>query len=122
MTVIELVLGALLGAGIGSFVGCAAYRIPRRISLNGRSRCPACGEQISAWRNIPILTFLVQRGRAACCGEKLRFSYLGFEAACAGAGAGLCVLVGYNLIWVIVAGIIAAVGLASWWTRRGISA
>lgn len=122
MTIIELVLGALLGAGIGSFLGCAAYRIPRRISLNGRSHCPACGNQIPAWRNIPLVTFLVQRGRAACCGAKLRLSYLGFEAACAAAGAGLCVLVGYNLIWVAVASILAAAGLVSWWTRRGISA
>ena len=45
----------------------------------GRSVC-ACGKQIPLYRNVPIVTWLLQRGRAACCGVRIPAWYFGAEA------------------------------------------
>jgi leader peptidase (prepilin peptidase) / N-methyltransferase len=58
-------LGGLLA---GSFVTVVAHRVPRGESIIGpRSRCPACGTQIAAYDNVPVLSWLALRGRARCC-------------------------------------------------------
>ncbi len=62
-------VGGLL---IGSFVTVIAHRVPRGESIVGpRSRCPACGAQIAAHDNVPVLSWLVLRGRARCCGARI---------------------------------------------------
>lgn len=66
------VAGAVLGAIIGSFIGTLAIRWPRGQSVaQGRSACDACGVPVGAVRLIPIISFAVQRGRAACCGASI---------------------------------------------------
>jgi len=58
----------LCGLLIGSFLTVVAYRLPRGESVvGGRSRCPACGAQIAAYDNVPVLSWLLLRGRARCC-------------------------------------------------------
>jgi leader peptidase (prepilin peptidase)/N-methyltransferase len=58
-------LGGLIA---GSFVTVVAYRIPRGESIIGpRSRCPACGAQIAAYDNVPVISWMLLRGRARCC-------------------------------------------------------
>ncbi len=74
------------GAALGSFAACAAWRIPRGVGLCGRSRCPACGAPIPWHRNVPVLSWLLLRGRAACCGARLSARYVALEAAFAAAG------------------------------------
>ena len=57
-----------LGATVGSFLNVVAYRMPRGESVVFRSsRCPACGARISARDNIPILGWLLLRGRCRAC-------------------------------------------------------
>ncbi len=57
------------GAIIGSFTNVVVYRVPRGLALAGmRSRCDACGKRIPLYNNVPILTWLILRGRASCCG------------------------------------------------------
>jgi len=61
--------GAVLGAIIGSFIATLAIRWPRRSSVvQGRSACDGCGMTLSSARLIPIISYALQRGRAACCG------------------------------------------------------
>lgn len=67
-----IVAAAVLGAIIGSFIATLAVRWPRGQSVaRGRSACDGCGAPIGAARLIPILSFAVQRGRAACCGAPI---------------------------------------------------
>jgi leader peptidase (prepilin peptidase) / N-methyltransferase len=66
-------LGGLLA---GSFVTVVAHRVPRGESIVGpRSRCPACGAQIAAYDNVPVVSWLVLRGRARCCGAAISARY-----------------------------------------------
>ncbi|MCZ7687510.1 MAG: prepilin peptidase [Sandaracinaceae bacterium] len=66
----------------GSFFNVAIYRWPRDMSVvSPPSHCPHCKTPIPAWRNVPILGYLVLRGRAACCGERLSPRYFLVELA-----------------------------------------
>ena len=66
-------LGGLL---LGSFTTVVAHRVPRGESIVGpRSRCPACGTQIAAYDNVPVLSWLLLRGRARCCGAQISPRY-----------------------------------------------
>jgi len=68
---------ALLGLLIGSFLNSCIYRIPLNIPLTkpARSVCPHCVEQITWWQNIPLLSFILLRGKAACCGNAISWQY-----------------------------------------------
>lgn len=60
------------GLMIGSFATAVAHRVPRGMSIAmDRSQCPACGAQIAAYDNIPLLSWLLLRGRARCCGARI---------------------------------------------------
>jgi leader peptidase (prepilin peptidase)/N-methyltransferase len=66
-------LGGLL---VGSFLTVVAHRVPRGESIVGpRSRCPACGEQIAAYDNVPVFSWLLLRGKARCCGAPISVRY-----------------------------------------------
>lgn len=68
--------GFLGGAVAGSFLSVVAHRVPRRESIVGpRSKCASCGEQIAAYDNIPILSWLLLRGRCRHCGERISARY-----------------------------------------------
>jgi leader peptidase (prepilin peptidase)/N-methyltransferase len=66
----------LWGLVAGSFTTVVAHRVPRRESIVGpRSRCPACGAQIAAYDNVPVLSWALLRGRARCCGAAISARY-----------------------------------------------
>ena len=66
----------LLGLIIGSFLNVCIYRIPRKTFWqSSRSRCPHCQAEIPIIHNIPILSYLFLRGRAACCKQKISIQY-----------------------------------------------
>jgi leader peptidase (prepilin peptidase)/N-methyltransferase len=71
----------VLGACIGSFLNVCIYRMPLDMSVNEpkRSFCPSCKYQIPLHHNIPLLTWLVLRGKCANCGARISFRYLGVE-------------------------------------------
>ncbi|HEU5141547.1 MAG TPA: prepilin peptidase [Solirubrobacterales bacterium] len=70
------ILFFLAGLLVGSFLTVVAHRVPLGESIvGGRSRCPACGAQIAAYDNVPVLSWLVLRGRARCCGEAISSRY-----------------------------------------------
>lgn len=70
---------ALFGACVGSFLNVVIYRLPQedpaKRSLGGRSHCPHCGAQIRWFDNIPVLAWVLLRGRARCCGGRIAFRY-----------------------------------------------
>jgi leader peptidase (prepilin peptidase)/N-methyltransferase len=74
---VGVVLIAFLGGlAVGSFATAVAHRVPRGISFAfARSECPACGAQIGARDNVPVLSWLLLRGRARCCGARISPRY-----------------------------------------------
>jgi leader peptidase (prepilin peptidase) / N-methyltransferase len=81
----ELVLLGLCGAAFGSFVNVLAYRLPRRESIvKPRSRCPGCGTTIRSYDNVPIVSWLLLRGRCRDCGMRISVRYPLVEAVTAG--------------------------------------
>lgn len=84
--VISAFFGVLFGAATGSFIGVVLYRVPRGESLGGRSHC-ACGRQLAGYENIPIVAWLVLRGRARCCGARIGAETFFTEVACAAVAA-----------------------------------
>ncbi|MDQ3939761.1 MAG: prepilin peptidase [Actinomycetota bacterium] len=69
-------LAGILGLIFGSFATAAAYRIPRREPLSkGRSKCPNCGATVTALENIPVVSYLVLRGRCRHCGARISLRY-----------------------------------------------
>ena len=70
------VVALLGGLMAGSFVTVVAHRVPRGESIVGpRSRCPACGTQIAAYDNVPVLSWVLLQGRARCCGQPISPRY-----------------------------------------------
>ncbi|HWB69980.1 MAG TPA: prepilin peptidase, partial [Solirubrobacterales bacterium] len=64
------------GLMMGSFATAVAHRVPRGVSIVlPRSECPACGTQIAAYDNIPVLSWALLRGRARCCGAAISPRY-----------------------------------------------
>ncbi len=71
------VIAFVFGAVWGSFFNVAIYRWPRGLSVvTPPSHCPACKGLVPAHLNMPILSYLLLRGRAACCGARLSPRYL----------------------------------------------
>lgn len=71
-----VLIAFLAGLAVGSFATAAAHRVPRGISIAfARSQCPACGAQIGARDNVPVLSWLLLRGRARCCGARISARY-----------------------------------------------
>jgi leader peptidase (prepilin peptidase)/N-methyltransferase len=71
---------------VGSFLNVVAYRVPRGMSLVcPRSACPGCGAQIRARDNVPVVSWLLLRGRCRDCSMRISPRYPLVEAATAGA-------------------------------------
>ena len=71
-----VVAAAVAGLIIGSFLNVVAYRLPRGESLvSPGSRCPGCGAPVKPYDNVPVLSWLVLRGRCRACGEPISARY-----------------------------------------------
>lgn len=108
---IDLILIGIFGMLVGSFLNVVIYRLPKILekqwaaecaSLSGkelptaepfnlmvpRSRCPQCSHQIQWYENIPVISFLLLRGRCSSCGASIGWRYPLIELACGLAFAG----------------------------------
>lgn len=71
----------IFGCCIGSFLNVCIWRIPRGESIiSPPSRCPKCGHWITAWENIPIISWLALKGRCSSCKEPISPRYIIIEA------------------------------------------
>jgi leader peptidase (prepilin peptidase)/N-methyltransferase len=71
-----IVTALFAGLLFGSFVTVVGYRLPRGESIVGpRSRCTTCGQQIAAYDNVPLFSWLILRGRSRCCGDGISARY-----------------------------------------------
>lgn len=78
-----LAVAFLLGSIAGSFLNVVAHRVPLgQTVVHGRSHCPACGATIRPWDNVPVLGWLLLRGRCRDCGAAISARYPLVEAAC----------------------------------------
>src|SRR5918999_4973984 len=91
----DAALAALVFApalALGSFLNVVAARLPEGRSLvRPRSACPRCGNEIAWYDNIPLLSYVLLRGRCRSCGERIGLRYPAVELATALLVAG-CVL------------------------------
>jgi leader peptidase (prepilin peptidase) / N-methyltransferase len=72
----EIVLAGVLGAAIGSFLNVVVHRLPLGESLaRPRSRCPHCRAAIAPYDNVPVLSWLMLRGRCRRCGAPISPRY-----------------------------------------------
>lgn len=103
------VIGFVLGLLIGSFLNVVIWRVPRGESINSpSSHCPSCGHPIRAYDNIPVVSWLVLRGRCRDCGATISVRYPLVELATALAFAVTTVLVGPSLLLIPMLWFVAA--------------
>jgi leader peptidase (prepilin peptidase)/N-methyltransferase len=88
----------LVGAAVGSFLNVAIYRWPAGESvIRPRSRCPSCGRALSWFDNVPVLSWLVLRGRCRRCGAAISIQYPLVELGVAAIWVGLSLWFGSGL-------------------------
>ncbi|MDP3562033.1 MAG: prepilin peptidase [Legionellaceae bacterium] len=107
---------------IGSFLNVIIYRLPlmmeygnspQKQSINlcfPRSHCPGCKQMIPAWHNIPLLSYLLLRGRCHACRQPISWYYPTVELLCLTLSLVAAYLIGFNLtlvfalpfIWILI--------------------
>jgi leader peptidase (prepilin peptidase)/N-methyltransferase len=113
---VGVVLIGALGALIGSFLNVVIHRVPLGESIvSPGSRCPECGREIAPWDNIPVISWLVLRGRCRHCGTAISIRYPAVELLTALAFAGVAAARGVDddlvLQLPLVAVLIAVAGI-----------
>lgn len=103
---------ALIGLAVGSFLNVVIYRVPRKESIVApRSACPECGTPISNRDNVPVVSWLLLKGRCRSCGLPISLRYPLVEAATAALFVGVAVRFGAHAALpaylVMVAGLFA---------------
>jgi leader peptidase (prepilin peptidase)/N-methyltransferase len=103
--VIAAITVGVLGLAIGSFLNVVAYRVPAGMSVvSPPSACPKCGRPIRGFDNVPVLSWLVLRGRCRDCSDSISARYPAVEL-----GTGLFFVV---VVWRFLAGTSMAVPVA----------
>ena len=107
---------AVLGLAVGSFLNVVIWRVPRQESVvSPRSRCTRCGTELGARDNVPILSWLILRGRCRTCGASISSRYPLVEALTAVLFALVAVRFGWDAalpaFLVLVAGLVALSGI-----------
>ena len=111
-------LGALIGVctlfglAVGSFLNVVIYRVPRNESIvSPRSKCPACDAPIKGRDNIPVVSWLLLKGRCRNCQSPISPRYVYVELAGGGLFAGAAARLGFRwdlpAVLVLLAGLLA---------------
>ena len=109
-----ITVAGVFGLLIGSFLNACAYRLPLGISVAaGRSFCPSCTTQIRAIDNIPLLSWVVLRGRCHACGAPISVRYPAVEALTAALFAGVAAVIGPHPVLPLELLFVAALVLVS---------
>jgi leader peptidase (prepilin peptidase)/N-methyltransferase len=107
-----IVVCGAFGLAIGSFLNVVIYRVPRKESIvTPPSACPSCGTELAARDNIPVLSWVLLRGKCRTCGAPISWQYPVVELLTAGLFAGVAARFGYN--WAVPAYLALFAGLVS---------
>ena len=102
---------ALLGSIVGSYLNVLIWRLPREQSTaRPRSACPSCGHAIRWHDNVPVLSWLVLRGRCRDCRAPISVRYPLVEAGVASLFVALVVLLGPRLSVLSLVAVLALAG------------
>ena len=83
MELYYIVLLFILGAMLGSFLGCMGYRIPNKIKTTfPSSYCENCKKTLKWYMNIPIISYIFLKGKCAYCKTKINPLYFYTELLC----------------------------------------
>jgi leader peptidase (prepilin peptidase) / N-methyltransferase len=97
---VDFALGVLAfwpALALGSFVNVVAARVPQRRSVvRPRSACMSCGAELAWYDNVPVVSYLVLRGRCRSCGVRISWLYPAVELATAGLVAACFVAFGLS--------------------------
>ena len=94
---VEIALAAVLGAVIGSFLNVVIHRVLAGESLvSPGSRCPECGTPVRPRDNVPVLSWLLLRGRCRACGARISWRYPLVELLTAVAFAAVVAVRGFD--------------------------
>lgn len=101
----------LFGLIIGSFLAALTYRFPRGVIITkGRSFCPNCKHTIAWFDNIPLLSYLLLKGKCRNCGRKISVRYPVIEFA-----TGIVfLLIGVNPLLLIISSVLIAILVIDW--------
>lgn len=84
LTIVLVVGCGVLGLAVGSFLNVVVWRVPRKESVvQPRSHCPSCDAQLAGRDNIPVVSWLVLRGKCRSCAAPISARYPMVEVACA---------------------------------------
>ena len=112
MTTFTAVVCGLFGLLIGSFLNVVIWRVPRGESVvRPRSHCPKCDEPITPRDDIPLVSWLLLRGKCRHCGNPISVRYPLVELACGLLFAGFAIRFGLHMVLLAYL-YLAAVGLA----------
>lgn len=120
MTAVWTTITIIYGILIGSFLNVCIYRIPEKQSVVVvRSHCMSCGKQIKWYDLVPLVSFLVLRGKCRYCKAKLSWQYPAVEAL-NGILYGIIVLVnGFNItsiLYCLATSALLALSIIDWRT------
>ena len=112
MILFLVVTCTLLGLAVGSFLNVVIHRVPRKESIvRPRSACPSCGTTIADRDNIPVLSWILLRGKCRTCAQPISFRYPLVELLTAVLFIGAALRFGYSwdlpAFLVLVAGLLA---------------
>lgn len=103
---------ALLGLVVGSFLNVVVHRVPRKESVvTPRSRCPGCGSTLSVRDNVPVVSWLLLKGRCRTCQQRISARYPAVELATAALFAATAVRLGAD--WALPAFLVVVAGLVA---------
>lgn len=84
LEILTVIYALIFGLCFGSFANVIIFRLPRGESIVAPpSHCTACGSRLKTRDLIPVLSWLILRGRCRYCGEKVSWRYAAVESACA---------------------------------------
>lgn len=120
MTAVWTTITIIYGILIGSFLNVCIYRIPEKQSVVVvRSHCMSCGKQIKWYDLVPLVSFLILRGKCRYCKAKLSWQYPAVEAL-NGILYGIIVLVnGFNItsiLYCLATSALLALSIIDWRT------
>lgn len=126
MTPLLIGLAGVLGAAVGSFLNVVVHRVPAGLSVvRPASACPRCGSAIRRRDNVPVLSWLLLRGRCRDCGAPISVRYPLVEAGTA--VLFMCVVVRFLVVedrpaaipvWLYLSAVGLALALIDLETRR----